>query len=97
MELCSLLCASLDGKGVGVRMGTCICMAESLHYSPETIKTLLIGYSPIQNVFGVKKIEIEYINSTVYLKFSTFYFKCIDIVFPLHQKKGGEREREMTK
>ena len=28
---------------------------ESLHYSPETIKTLLIGYSPIQNVFGVKK------------------------------------------
>ena len=66
---------------------------ESLHYSPETIKTLLIGYSPIQNVFGVKKIEIEYINSTVYLKFSTFYFKCIDIVFPLHQKKGGERER----
>ena len=60
MELCSLLCASLDGKVVGERMGTCICMAESLHYSPETIKTLLIGYSPIQNVFGIKKIEIEY-------------------------------------
>ena len=33
----------------------CICMAESLRYSPETIKTLLISYTPIQNVFGVKK------------------------------------------
>ena len=32
MELCSLLCASLDGKGVGERMGTCICML-----SPFTI------------------------------------------------------------
>ena len=69
-------------------------MAELLFCAPETIKTLLIGYSPIQNVFGVKKIEIEYINSTAYLKFSTFYFMCIDIVFPLHQKKGGERERD---
>ena len=31
-------------------MDTCICMAESLHCSPETITTLLIGYTPIQNV-----------------------------------------------
>ena len=31
-------------------MDTCICMAESLHCSPETI-TLLIGYTPIQNKF----------------------------------------------
>ena len=28
-------------------------MAESLHCSPETITTLLTGYTPIQNVFGV--------------------------------------------
>ena len=27
----------------------CIHMAESLHCSPETITTLLIGYTPIQN------------------------------------------------
>ena len=27
--------------------------AESLHCSPETITTLLIGYTPIQNAFGV--------------------------------------------
>ena len=27
----------------------CICMAESLHCSPETIITLLISYTPKQN------------------------------------------------
>ena len=27
----------------------CICMAESLCCSPETITTLLIGYTPVQN------------------------------------------------
>ena len=54
-ELCSGLCASPDGRGVGGRMGTCMCMAESLRRSPETMTTLLIGYTPIQNVFGVKK------------------------------------------
>ena len=26
-------------------MGTCVCMAESLHCSPETTTTLLISYS----------------------------------------------------
>ena len=30
-------------------MDTCICMAESLHWSPETITRLLTGYTPIQN------------------------------------------------
>ena len=41
------------GKGVWGRMDTCVCMAESLHYSPETTTTLLIGYTPIQNGFAV--------------------------------------------
>ena len=36
-------------------MDTCIRMAESLSGSPETITMLLIGYTPVQNVFGVKK------------------------------------------
>ena len=31
------------------RMNTCVCMAESLCCSPETITTLLISYIPIQN------------------------------------------------
>ena len=37
MELCSVLCGSLDGKGVWGRMDTCICTAESLCGLPETI------------------------------------------------------------
>ena len=49
------LCTSLDGRGFGGRKDTCICMTESLHYLPETITILLIGSTPIQNVFGVKK------------------------------------------
>ena len=48
MELCSVLCGSLDGKGVWGRMNTCICMAESLCCPSETITTLLIGYIPTQ-------------------------------------------------
>ena len=35
---------------------TRICMAESLCCSPETITTLLISCTPIQNVFGVEKL-----------------------------------------
>ena len=46
-DLCSVLCASLDGRGVRGRMDTSICMTESLHCSRETITTLLIGYTPI--------------------------------------------------
>ena len=34
-------------------------MAKSLHYSSETITTLLIGYTPIQKVFGAKKKKIR--------------------------------------
>ena len=49
MELCSMFCASLDGRGVWGRMDTCICMAESLLCSPETTTALLIGYTPVQN------------------------------------------------
>ena len=36
-ELCSMLCGSLDGRGVWGRMATYICMTESLRCSPETI------------------------------------------------------------
>jgi len=47
MELCSMSCGSLDGRGVWGRMDTCMCMAKSLPCSPETITTLLIGYTQI--------------------------------------------------
>ena len=44
-----MLYGSLDGRGEWRRMDTCICMAESLCSSSETITTLLIHYTPIQN------------------------------------------------
>ena len=40
-----MLCGSLDGRGVWGRMDTCICIADSLHCSPEAITTLLMGYA----------------------------------------------------
>ena len=48
-ELCSMLCASLDGpqRGLGEN-GYRHMHAESLYCSPETIKTLLIDYEVTQ-------------------------------------------------
>ena len=40
-ELCSMSCGSLDGRGVWGRMDTCLCMAESLCCSFETVTMLL--------------------------------------------------------
>ena len=57
-ELCSMLCARLDGMGIWGRMDTCICMAEFFHCSPETTTTLLIGYTPTQNKKFEKKIML---------------------------------------
>ena len=50
MELCSMLYASLDGRGIWERMDTCICMDESLRRSPEILITLLIGYTAMQKI-----------------------------------------------
>ena len=44
-----LLCGSPDGRGVGRRLDSCICVSESLCRPPETITTQLIGYPPIQH------------------------------------------------
>ena len=38
LELCSVFCGSLDGRGVWGRMDTYTGMAEFLHCSPETIR-----------------------------------------------------------
>ena len=45
-----MLCGSLDWRGVLGRMDTCVCMAESLCYPPETTTTLLIRYTPTQTI-----------------------------------------------
>ena len=50
--------------GITNTMDTCMCRAESLHRPPETITTLLIGYSPIQNKrFKINKMD-NYIMAT---------------------------------
>ena len=43
MKLCSMLYESLDGRGVWEKMDTCIYMAESLLFSPETITALFVN------------------------------------------------------
>ena len=63
IELYSVLCNSLDGREVWGRMVICICMAESPHISPETVTTLLIGYTTMQN----KKKFLRIIFSSVQL------------------------------
>ena len=54
----SLLCSSLDGKGAWERMDACICMAEFLHSSPETITALSVNelYIPQYKIKSSKKI-----------------------------------------
>ena len=69
MELCLLLCGSLDGREVWGRMDICVCLyiyiyiyiyiytyilAEFLHSSPETHNIAYQLY-PIQN----KKVKIN--------------------------------------
>ena len=54
MGPCSVLCVSLDVRGLGEEW-VHVCKAKSLCYSLETTTTLLISYTPIQNVFDVKK------------------------------------------
>ena len=50
-----MLCGSLDGRGVWGRMDACICTTEFPCCLPETITTLLIGYTPKQNKKFPKK------------------------------------------
>ena len=59
MELCSMLCGSLGGSWVWGRIDTCTCRTESLCCSLETITTLLIAYTTIQNknVEGRKRMD----------------------------------------
>ena len=44
-ELCSVLCGSLVARGVWGKMDTCICMAESLPCSSETIQFSSVTWS----------------------------------------------------
>ena len=75
MELCSGLCGSLDGRGFGGRMGTCIwytCMAESLLLHCETINTwfiYLLYSNPgaslvahiVKNLPAIQKTQVQFL------------------------------------
>ena len=63
-ELCSMLCSNLDERGIWGRKDTCMSVAESLHHSPETITTLLTGYTPKQNKKFFKKRTLGFSEST---------------------------------
>ena len=88
-----MLCGSLDGRRVWERMDTCISMVESLCCPPETITTLLIGYTSVQNKKFKKKDEDrtnhgiqQHVNSltimheTWSMEFSVM--SAINIIFP---------------
>ena len=47
-----MLCGSLNGRGIWGRMDTCICVAESLFCSLETVTALLIGCCCIASVMS---------------------------------------------
>ena len=53
--------AAWMGGAFGGRMHSGICVAESLCCPPETITTLSIGCTPIQNKynFKIKKVLVE--------------------------------------
>jgi len=71
-----MLCGSLDGGRSLGWMDTCVCMAESLLCTSETITTLLIGYTPIQK----KKVQIK-INLKFFLNPNTVQY--------MHLKKNS--------
>ena len=55
-EPCSVLCASLDGRGFGGEP-THVHVRLSPSSSPETVTTWLVGCSPIQSLAGVKNLK----------------------------------------
>ena len=55
-ELCSVLCGSLDGRGVWGTMDTLLCM--TLCCTPKATTTVLISYTPTQNKMLKKKTKL---------------------------------------
>ena len=54
-ELCSMLCGSLDGRGVWGSVDTRVCVAELLCCAPETITTLTGYIHPNTKIKTLKK------------------------------------------
>ena len=90
MEFCSMLCGRLGGMGVWQGMDTCVCMTESLLLPPESITTLLIGYTPIQNKTFQKKywnpIDYNHFCSTEVLTSTKWQEKEITVIWITGEK-----------
>ena len=57
MELYSILCGSLDGRGVWGRMDTCICMSESLLFTwnyHNIVNQFSVQFSPVRSLSHVR-------------------------------------------
>ena len=57
-ELCSVLCGSLDGRGVRGRMDACVPTSESLCCPPKTTTTVSVGYTPTHNTQFNNKVYV---------------------------------------
>ena len=79
-----MLCGSFDGRGVWGRMDRCICMAESLCCPPETITTLLIGYTPIYHIIYLWNLK----NNT-----NELIYKTNSVIENKQGYQSGERDK----
>ena len=70
---------TLDRKGVWGRGDTCVCLAESLCCSPETITALLTGYIPIQNKKAKKKNQLKRFQKVqnIYYRYSYLFIQAL--------------------
>ena len=84
-----MLYGSLEGRGTWGRMDTCV--AESLHCPPDTITTLLISYTPIQNK-NLKKKKTILKKSTINAGEGESYSVLSDPLRPHGLEGVGKRE-----
>ena len=95
-----MLYGSLDVKSIWGRVDTYICMAESLHCVPETIKNLLISYIPPRQIKSRKKntpsVKNKLISSTweevVFGPFPQLPFSILSSL-PGHMPPPGQGSR----
>ena len=58
-ELCLILCDSLNGRGAWRKMYTWMCMPESLHCSPETIRASFVNQLCSNTEVKKKKFNLK--------------------------------------
>ena len=90
-----MLCGSLDGRRIWGRMDTCICIAESLCCSPETITTLLIGYTQIQNKKQKKKKRIWVVDQLCVIWCICYLFN-VKIIYFYHNFSDRKIQSQWT-